>query len=66
MPRNETERTKYYIANEGAIGHYVEVGPNLVIDTGLANLDEYTSKDLAMEELANFPQELARLLREDP
>ena len=65
MPRNETQQTKFYIANGGAIGRYAEVGPNLVIDTGLANLDEYATKELAMTELStNFPLEFARVSEE--
>lgn len=67
MPRNETAQNQYYIAHEGSLGHLVEVGPNLVVDTGLSSLDVYPNKGLAMVELAqSFPQELARVLVEDP
>lgn len=66
MPRNETGQTQYYIANEESLGHYVEVLPNLVIDTGLVNLDEYASKALAVTELSvNFPDEYDRVQQEE-
>lgn len=67
MPRNETAQNQYYIAHEGSLGHLVEVGPNLVVDTGLSNLDVHPNKGLAIAQLAqSFPQELARVLAEDP
>ena len=52
---------KVYVANEGVLGHYVEVEPDQVID-----LDEYLTKELAMAELTiSFPLEFACVQSEE-